>query len=317
MKFKNTIINLHEVFDQEWMERVLLLLKKHFTLISSTQIEDYYYGRVSAFKNACHITFDDGEESFYHLVFPLLQKLDIPASVFVSPKAITKGESFWFQRFRVVDKTELKKLILDTPAFARIKNSLNHLPVMILCKCMQVADINRILDELLVDANIIKSVPRNINTEQLLEISRSGLVEIGAHTMNHPILHNESIETACWEISSSINDLSELINKQVKHFAYPNGHFGLDYDEREIRILMQNGIKLSYTTEHRCFSRRFSPYQIPRKEISRGSDLYILAKMILGEKWDSMKKIIRGKNESEFRYQVLDLLETNIKLPRN
>ena len=46
----------------------------------------------------------------------------------------------------------------------------------------------------------------NITKEQLMELNNSGLVEIGSHTNNHPILANESDNMLEWEIKILLKD---------------------------------------------------------------------------------------------------------------
>ncbi len=39
----------------------------------------------------------------------------------------------------------------------------------------------------------------NLTREQLIELNNSGLIEIGSHTNNHPILVNESDKVLNWK----------------------------------------------------------------------------------------------------------------------
>lgn len=59
----NTIINFHAVYDEVWMEQVLVLLKKLYYPVSLKELETYYYDN-KQLKKTCHITFDDGDQSF-------------------------------------------------------------------------------------------------------------------------------------------------------------------------------------------------------------------------------------------------------------
>lgn len=61
--------------------------------------------------------------------------------------------------------------------------------------------------------------------EQVKEISTSGLVEIGAHTMHHASLGSLSDESATAEILDSKIILELSLGKKITAFAYPYGHF--------------------------------------------------------------------------------------------
>ena len=81
-----------------------------------------------------------------------------------------------------------------------------------------------------------------MNLDEILELEKSDLVTIGAHTLNHPILQNESLETSRKEITDSIIELEKLLGHKIKYFAYPNGAKALDFGMREIDILKENKI---------------------------------------------------------------------------
>jgi len=140
---------------------------------------------------------------------------------------------------------------------------------------------------------------------QLQELHKSGLVSIGAHTLNHPILKNETDEVANKEIKSSIKGLSEILGEKVKYFAYPNGTPDLDFSEREQEWLKSLDIKLAFSTENRSFNRKDNPLSIPRNGISRGSCTFVKLKLLSGSKWTVLKRLLNGKQEDDYRRNYL------------
>lgn len=60
---------------------------------------------------------------------------------------------------------------------------------------------------------------------QVKEISSSGLVEIGAHTINHRSLNNLTNDAAFREINDSKIILELALGEKITTFAYPYGHF--------------------------------------------------------------------------------------------
>lgn len=64
-------------------------------------------------------------------------------------------------------------------------------------------------------------------TSQLEEIAKDGLVEIGAHTVDHVWLKGQPTKTDDYEIAQSKKILEALIHKPVISFAYPFGAFDL------------------------------------------------------------------------------------------
>ncbi len=62
---------------------------------------------------------------------------------------------------------------------------------------------------------------RLMNAEELRELSRSPLVEIGSHTNRHVDLSSASAEDAYLEMARSKRALEELLEQPVVAFAYP------------------------------------------------------------------------------------------------
>lgn len=81
--------------------------------------------------------------------------------------------------------------------------------------------------------------------EQVKEISASGLVEIGAHTMHHASLGRLSDESARAEINDSKIILELSLGKKITTFAYPYGH----YNEQTPDLVSSSGFTSAVTTD--------------------------------------------------------------------
>lgn len=105
--------------------------------------------------------------------------------------------------------------------------------------------------------------PNNMKTSQLLEIARDGLVEIGAHTVNHAWLKGLPQKTVLYELIQSKKDLEALIGRPVVSFEYPYGAF----DVPSIKAVAQVGFTSAVSTVpgidqplmHRYFLYRLRP----------------------------------------------------------
>jgi len=74
---------------------MILLLKSKYSLVDLNFFENL--NNYKKKKGFCHITFDDGDKTFYTVAYPILKKHNVPATLFVSPKIVVKQENFWFQ----------------------------------------------------------------------------------------------------------------------------------------------------------------------------------------------------------------------------
>lgn len=253
----NTIVYFHEVQDQQRLVNTLELLIKNYRIVGLRELEDYYY-KNKDIKNSCHITFDDGDISFYKNVLPVIKKYNIPVSLYVSPLMAREEKNFWFQEIKDYNAIELVKEIkkVTNHSFENITpfEIKEHL------KTLRIEVILEIIKRYQEETNTPAKLPMNMNVSQLREVKSTGLVDIGAHTLNHPILTNETDEVASNEIISSIDLLKDILNSDVRYFVYPNGNYG----EREIEILKNKGIKLAFTTERGKITHLNNPLSVPR-----------------------------------------------------
>lgn len=298
LKLPNTVINFHVIRDSRWMERILKVLLKHYTMVPASDIEDFYF-KGKSLRNVCHITVDDGDLSVYTHLFPLIKKYQIPISIYVSPLSVTTGKNFWFQEMNGYDLEAFlgyyNKVFKKKYAF-KSKNQ-----VYGLVKSLNLKEIHSLIDGYRLEFGISNKLRRSLDFEQLQEMKSSGLVEIGAHTMHHPILKNEDDETVREEIELSISGLNELLNQDTRYFAYPNGVPVIDFDKREMDILAKNGIKLAFSTQSKNLTIFDHPLSVPRRGITKGGPLFVLVKLLLGDSWIQLRRILKGKQEPDFR----------------
>lgn len=298
MSFRNTIINFHVIKNMEWMEKIIKMLSRNFQIISIEDLENYYYGKKEG-KNYCHITIDDGDTSVYSHLFPLLKKYKVPVSIFVSPEAVITGKNFWFQEIKGYDAIKLLEY------YNQFKNTdfqfLSIKQVNALIKSCPIEEIHEIIYNFKKTYQIPDKERRCLTVKQLKELYASDLVGIGAHTLHHPILKNEKDDVVRIEISESINQLSDILKEEVRYFAYPNGVPEFDFGNREINILKENNIKLAFSTESKNFSKKDNPLSIPRRGVTKGSPIFVYTKLLLGNSWETIKKLIKGKQETHYR----------------
>jgi len=67
-----------------------------------------------------------------------------------------------------------------------------------------------------------------LNEAEIIEIVKSGLGEVGSHTIWHPKLTQISAEQRLKELEISKDDLESLLNREIKVIAYPYGLYNED-----------------------------------------------------------------------------------------
>lgn len=76
-----------------------------------------------------------------------------------------------------------------------------------------------------------------VTLKELKEIADSGLVEVGAHTLDHVYLKGMSKQAQEKEIIQSKRELEEMLGIQIRTFAYPFGAF----DDTSIEVVKEAG----------------------------------------------------------------------------
>jgi len=108
---------------------------------------------------------------------------------------------------------------------------------------------------------------RYLTWEQLKEMSQSGLVEIGDHTLSHPSLPAESEEQEKDQILSAKNILEQRLEIKVQVFAYPYGSFNPTAE----KILKEGDFLAAVTTSRGKPVCLNLPYELPRIRIGAAS----------------------------------------------
>ncbi len=266
----NIAFYLHDEPDPARCRAELLALKSRFRMISAEEVRAFYAGKISL-KHACHLTIDDGWISTYEVVFPLLKELEIPASIFVSPKACAEGGSFWYQEIKAYDCEELKRILTEEKVFSE---GILAFPLDLIVKEMKIDEVNALLEKYRERHGLGVPARAVVNVAELREMANSGLVEVGAHTITHPVLANETSERSEREIAESVAQLGDILGTQVKSFAYPNGLPGTDFGIREIDFVKKTGAECAYSVKPGVLGAGGDAFAIPRvgslKRVSLG-----------------------------------------------
>lgn len=93
---------------------------------------------------------------------------------------------------------------------------------------------------------------------------RSFGIEVGAHTMTHPILLRTDRQSAREEVLGSRRILEDITGEPVSSFAYPNGRPGRDYDSSHVELVREAGFSVAVSTAWGTAGRAVDRLQVPR-----------------------------------------------------
>jgi len=249
-------------------DRQLAVLGRWFAVLPLGEAVARLRGGTLPIRAAC-VTFDDGYADNAAVALPILLRRGIPATFFLATGFIDGGrmwndsviETFRRARGDVLDARcigldqlsvstiELRRLAID-----RALAALKYLPL---------EERQRRVEEL--GAGASEKLPSGLMmTEEQVRQLHSSDMEIGAHTVTHPILARVDPERAGGEIRDSKNRLEAITGTPVTLFAYPNGKPGLDYRREHVDMVRELGFEAAVSTAWGVAHAASDPFQLPR-----------------------------------------------------
>jgi len=261
------------VLREDTFARMLEFLSRKFRVVS---LEDILQGRDNHpgdSRPRCLLTFDDGWRDNYTTAYPLLRKFQIPATIFLVTGVIGTREVFWVEQLRRSWKNPLRQSQMHSVIAGILprqnggrKISLEE--VIEFAKHMPGDDRSRLLKSLLLSDQPNEQTDGSdqmMNWDEAAELSRSG-VEMGAHTVTHPLLTHENSATVRQEVRLSKETLEEKLTVKVRAFAYPNG----DWNEKVREEVVQAEFRCAFTTRHGWHEHGGDLFAIPRVTLHEG-----------------------------------------------
>lgn len=218
---------------------------------------------------AAAITFDDGYRDNLEIAAPILKQRGLPATLFVATGFIDGGIMFNDMviealRHSAVMAIHLPELGIEHLPLISRKNRRDAVRVILpAIKHLPFSERLIQVEKLVAECQV--SLPRDMmmTTSQLCSFAGMGF-EIGAHTDNHPILRVLPDDLALIEITRGRAKLESMINANVSLFAYPNGRWGKDFDQRHCDMAKACGFEAAFSTEAGVCTSRSNLWNLPR-----------------------------------------------------
>jgi peptidoglycan/xylan/chitin deacetylase (PgdA/CDA1 family) len=212
----------------------------------------------------------------------LLEHYDVPATVFLVTGYVGLKQEFWWD--------ELERLLLQPgslPETLRLTINSNtyewrlreaarysedayfsqrhslYVSLWRLLRPLPESERRKIQDELLAWAGAepaVRSTHRTLSREEVLTLGRGELIEIGSHTVTHPLLSALSPTAQREEIQRSKAELEQVVGRPVSSFSYPYG----DYTADTILLVREAGFACACTTDATVIGPGADRFQLPR-----------------------------------------------------
>lgn len=169
--------------EPQHFERQLQFLKQHYHLLPLEEaLEHMVRGTLPPYSLA--ITFDDGYENNYRYAFPILKKLGVTATIFVTTDFVFDKKPLWVDRLEYgiggTQGSKTERIAEDARSREKLKTLPNDEKET---RLREIGSQSRTL----VDFGDERAVYAPLTLPQIEEMLAAGIA-IGAHTRSHPIL---------------------------------------------------------------------------------------------------------------------------------
>jgi len=217
---------------------------------------------------AC-ITFDDGYADNHDIALPILHRHGLSATFFIATGFIDGGRMWNDTIIESVRTTPLATLDLSSigigsHAVQSIAQKQVAIPALIgAIKYRPVQERVSITEQIALLAQVLPPGDLMMTSAQVKAMRNAGM-QIGAHTVSHPILARLGDEEARHEIQHSKLVLENLLGERVGLFAYPNGKPGEDYNAQTVELVRGLGFDAAVSTHWGASRNGDDMFQIRR-----------------------------------------------------
>lgn len=248
-RFNTRVLAFHKA-NPEYFEGQMAYLKSNFRVVPLLEaVKDLNRMQVV-------ITFDDGHVNTKTVVYPVLKKLGLSATVFVCYDFAEKNIFPWWDRIESANvQCDIRKLKKLPPE--KIEERVFRL------------------------TGIPKQSPmpehdHYMDWRDLEDIS--DVFEVGSHTTTHAVLTRISFQDAEKEISESRINISKKTGKNILSFAYPNG----DFNDDLAKAVEQAGYSCALAYRKGNNSNSTSRYKLFRRGINFADNIEVFACKVAG-----------------------------------
>jgi peptidoglycan/xylan/chitin deacetylase (PgdA/CDA1 family) len=220
-------------------------------------------------KRALSITFDDGYADNYRVALPILVHLRLAATFFVATGFLDGGCMFndvVIEALRVArgPDLDLDDLGLGGHPLGSDEQRTRAIDrILVRLKYFEPERRGRVALEIARRAGSPTPTDLMMTSDEVRALHAAGM-EIGAHTVTHPILAEIPLGRARHEMEASRARLEQITGAPVRLFAYPNGSPRRDYHAEHAAFARELGFAAAVSTAWGAARAGDDLYQIPR-----------------------------------------------------
>jgi len=266
------------------------------------------------------LTFDDGYLDNLTIAVPLLEKYQIPATIFVTSGMLDSEYEFWWDE---LDRIFFESDDLPDTLNIEFTEGLKSWRTGSVTEWLQAYEemsaslrsakpeaIRAVMDFLRNWAGIavgIRDNYRRLNISQLRTLAKSPCIEIGAHTVQHARLAALSRQEQLAELVESKKKIEEVIQTRVRFVSYPFGS-AVDFNAETCDLVAVAGYEAGIANIQGQLKQPFDKTAVPRRLVRNwnrdlfadwllSSDKYALEAQTISQRNDKLKAWLLQKVE--------------------
>ena len=252
-----------DVFDEQ-----MRVVGENFTPMPLSEAVDRLIGGGLPARAVC-ITFDDGYLDNAEVALPILQRHGLPATFFVATGYLDGGR-MWndkiIEALRVMPAPVLDLQEWGLPIFELGSDLSRRLAIQRILRALRYLpgpEREARVERLVAAAGVPEGKGPMMGETHVRALRAAGM-EIGAHSVTHPILTRVPVAQARCEIAESGRRLAEILREPIRLFAYPNGKPGQDYGPEHVAMARDAGYSAAASTAWGVATVGADVFQLPR-----------------------------------------------------
>jgi peptidoglycan/xylan/chitin deacetylase (PgdA/CDA1 family) len=229
-------------------------------------------------RGAFAITFDDGFENNVSVARPILDRVGIPATIYVTSRFVDEGGMSWIDRIEwAFERVATGNIQLPwSSKIAKIESPSSKIAVLDEIRREVKSNSQIDIDDLVtgifrqLDLAEVHTSDDPLDKKMTWEQVRGWIApgfSIGGHSHTHAILSHLSPAKLAWELDTSLCLLRERAGIVTAHYSYPEG-LAHCYSEPVIAALKQRGITCCPTAIDGINRPGVDPFQLRRVMVS-------------------------------------------------
>jgi peptidoglycan/xylan/chitin deacetylase (PgdA/CDA1 family) len=233
-------------------DRQLTLLQRRLPIVGFAEALHFLHHPAQMKGPYALLTFDDGYLDNYEVALPVLRARGCSAVFFIAPRMVGTAILPWWDEISfLVRKSPKSHLEMPPPWHFKVDLGADREPaidtVLRFFKSSANRDPARFLQRLREQAEVEVPVqPRRfMNWQEICHLAEQGM-EIGSHTLSHPILSSLPEEEQLQELVNSKKEIEAHTKTPVRAFAYPVGTRSA-FTEATRRLVLEAGYEVAFS----------------------------------------------------------------------